>query len=325
MLKLRNLVEHDELVLELLQSYNFTKLEYGFYRASSNVVYWVKGDGKLYFLRYTTKDERTSESIQEELDYIRYLRTYQIKANQPVRTISGTYLLEKEDYLAVLFEAVPGKALEDVELNAEIIAEWGRQLGKIHKLSKGFIERRQSTDFRRADYKEKLAWIRSILDEKEIELRKEADWLEESFNHLIQTNDNYGMCHYDFELDNVYFDEPTNQFSIIDFDDCMYHFFSIDYEQVMMNIEEVLPVEIQSWVKEEFRKGYREENKIPDEEELKLAYEFIVLLGYTKLTYSLTYVPEDKPDWMDELIHKLDRAKSEKREWLMKQRYIKEK
>lgn len=114
------------------------------------------------------------------------------------------------------------------------------------------------------DYNEKFEWIRSVLDKKkDLDLLKEADYLENSFNNLVKTKENYGLCHYDFELDNIYYDENTKQFSIIDFDDEMYHFFDIDYEQVMMNIEEELPIEMQSWVKAEFQKGYQEYNSIP--------------------------------------------------------------
>lgn len=320
MLKLRNLVENDNFVSELLNNYEFTKVQYGFCRSSSNVVYWVNGDGKLYFLRYTTNDERTKGEIEEELEYILFLRMNNIDANQPVKTKFGTYLIQNENYYAVLFEGVPGKSLEDIELNGEIVTKWGSQLGKLHKLSIDCSENTRSNRDKRSDHNEKFAWIRSILEkENDIELLKEMDRLENYFNQKIKTKCNYGLCHYDFELDNVFYDDKTKLFSIIDFDDSMYHFFSIDYAQVVMSIEEKLPIDMHSWVKEKFQKGYLEYNKIPEEEELRFSYEFIVLLGYVELTYSLQYPPEQIPDWMEELIKKFTKVKKEKRDWLVEQ------
>lgn len=123
MLKLKNLIENNELVSELLKNYDFKDVKYGFYRSSSNVVYGVKCDEKLYFLCYTTTDERTKDCIKEEIECILYLRNNNISANKPVKTKHGTYVVQKNNYLAVLFEGVPGKSLDDIELNSNIVTE----------------------------------------------------------------------------------------------------------------------------------------------------------------------------------------------------------
>lgn len=308
MLKLKNLIENDETAEKLIANYGFKDMRYGFFRSSSNVVYWVKGDGKIYFLRYTTEDERKPESILAEIDYINYLRNHGINVNKPVKTKSGQYLIRDNGILAVLFERVEGKPLEDIELIPEICREWGRQLGKIHKLSDSY-----NADMKRPGYKEVFKFIHPMLDE---DLIGKAHLLEESLDKLPKISQNYGLCHYDFEMDNVYYNEENGEFAVIDFDDSMYNFYAIDIMQVLMNIEEDIPHESQIWAKEEFKKGYEEYKVLPDKEEMNLASKFILLNGYAKIAYCLSYPPVDEPDWMEELIVKLEGIQRDKKHML---------
>lgn len=318
MLKLRNMIEDDTIASGLLKNYDFKELQFGFCRSSSNVVYWVKGDGKLFFLRYTTEDERTPKSILAEINYLNYLREHGISANRPVETKNGTYFIQENGYLAVLFECVKGKPLDDIELTPEIAKGWGRELGKLHELSGAYMEQTSPIPYKRPDYKDAFTYIRLILEQSnDVEIRKKATLLENSLNQIVQTKSNYGLCHYDFELDNIYWDQENNRFSIIDFDDSMYHFYAIDLVQVMMNIEEELPEESQKRIKDNFLEGYQEYKALPLEVELKSAGEFVQLLSYAKLTYSLSYPPENEPEWMTEVVEKLQRARSRKRRQLL--------
>ncbi|WP_167958057.1 phosphotransferase enzyme family protein [Anaerosporobacter faecicola] len=312
-LKLKNLIENDNVAQQLIEHYAFEKVEFGFLRSSSNVIYWVKADGKVYFLRYTTEDERNIESIQGEIAYILYLREQGIQANQPVMTKEGNYVIQENGFLGVLFACVDGEPLEELDITPKVAREWGSQLGKLHKLSSTKRLEKKGVACQRADFKEAFAWIHTILtNAKEQELQEIATQLEQSFQTIEKTESNYGLCHYDLELDNVFWDEEKEEMSIIDFDDSMYHFYAIDLVQIFMNIEEDIPEDRQSLVKEEVMKGYMEDMPAPTEQELNLAKQFVILLGYCKLAYCLAYPPELSPDWMKPLVDKLQNAKKMK-------------
>ena len=67
------------------------------------------------------------------------------------------------------------------------------------------------------------------------------------------------MVHYDFELDNFFYDKEKKACSGIDFDDGMYHWFALDLEQVFESLEDRLSGEALQSARNEFIEGYQEE------------------------------------------------------------------
>ena len=50
----------------------------------------------------------------------------------------------------------------------------------------------------------------------------------------------YGLIHYDFETDNVFYEQETGQFYPIDFDDAVYHWYVQDIERALDSLNESL-------------------------------------------------------------------------------------
>lgn len=52
------------------------------------------------------------------------------------------------------------------------------------------------------------------------------------------------MIHYDFEFDNVFYDDESTTCNIIDFDDAMYHWYAMDIELTLDSLQDCIPHEI---------------------------------------------------------------------------------
>lgn len=61
----------------------------------------------------------------------------------------------------------------------------------------------------------------------------EARLLRDYFAAMPATKVNFGLVHYDFEYDNVFYDSTSEECYAIDFDDAMYHWYAMDIEQAL--------------------------------------------------------------------------------------------
>ena len=75
------------------------------------------------------------------------------------------------------------------------------------------------------------------------------------FEQLTINQDNYGLIHYDFEPDNVFYDENSQRCSVIDFDDAMYHWFMMDIVQALEAIRDEMEIDDCSHQEAVFLKG----------------------------------------------------------------------
>lgn len=138
--------------------------------------------------------------------------------------------------------------------------------------------------------------------------------LDEELALLPRNIDNFGLVHYDFEPDNVFYDELTKTCHIIDFDDGMYHWFALDIEQVFDSIAEELDGEKLINAQQNFLRGYREEHCYLKEMEQSrpLMRRFVDLYAYARLIRSVAETFDNEPDWLTNLRIKLNKKISEK-------------
>jgi Ser/Thr protein kinase RdoA (MazF antagonist) len=312
MLKLKNLIQNDQIAKEFLNSYSLKCPELRFWRSSSNVIYLVQSNGQRYFLRHASEDEKSSDMITAEIEYIQFLRNHGIHANVPIVTKDGNYFVSKNAYHAILFKEVGGILMNQIDLTNEIMENYGAELARIHRASKEY-----SPQTKRPDYNQIFQRIDStLIDNHECELINLSHHLLENFNRLSKSEVNYGMCHYDFEFDNVFYVKNSKTFNIIDFDDSMYHFFDVDLAQTIQNIEEECS-DNSGLLRNAFMQGYKREFPEYKETCKELAKKFIALQGYASIEHSLNNPPDQPPDWMELLIMKLNAKMEEKKTYLL--------
>ena len=139
------------------------------------------------------------------------------------------------------------------------------------------------------------------------ELNEITNWL-----HSLSTDKEvFGLIHYDFQLDNLFFEKDKDQhFNVIDFDDAMYHWYSLDLVTALDDfIQDDTPQS--KLLIDSFLTGYR--TKIALENDIEAQFpqfqRYANLYKYARLLKSLDYGEiNDTPPWFDELKVKLVRV-----------------
>ena len=212
MLKLEYLFENYELAREALALWEHDEdnLEemLGYFRISSNAVYPFTREGRVCFLRLAPVGEKAETDVRGELEFIRYLLKEGYPALRPVRSLSGEDMVVADTgfgrYFACVFEKVDGVEISEAGYGREVMYAYGRALGRLHALSSGYVPA-----VRKQGHKEILEWIRRTLEEYGgcREAFTELAAVERELGRLLVTTENYGLVHYDFEPDNVFWDE----------------------------------------------------------------------------------------------------------------------
>jgi Ser/Thr protein kinase RdoA (MazF antagonist) len=306
MLRLKNLFPNIDLATMIVKNWDYDNLDlFKYWRISANAIYPFTSQEEIYYLRIAPIDEKSETSIMAELEFLQYLRNNNYTAIQTKPSKNGRELEVVDTpwgkYYAVVFKKVRGKALGDIELTDDIILLWGKALGRLHKLSKGYMPLGQ----KRCSWKDQINWIKKILSDfpEEKEAIREADILEEFFLYLPSSDDNYGLIHYDFEFDNVFYDEETNSIIPIDFDDSMYHWYAMDVEQAIDSIRNEVPSERAEGIIKQFLDGYRSEYKISDAvvSMFPVFRRFADLYGYVRVLRSVQEKWNNEPEWLEKL------------------------
>lgn len=309
MLKLKHLFHDKELALEILSRWNYDESQPHLmeqFRISANAVYLFTNNAKRCFLRFAHEEEKNQEQILAELELLKYLRANNYPCLQPVLSKGGNELEVVDTpngrYYGVVFLGVPGESLSNQPLTPEILFGWGKHLGRLHRLSTDYSPSR----YQRVDYMTQLQWMAEVLDisSKEELARRELEVVSDWLQRLPKNETNYGLIHYDFETDNVFYSPDTKDFHVIDFDDAVYHWFAMDVITALASYEG----SNNELAQEQFIAGYRTEHHL-DDEWLRLKP------GFSRYQHLYSYVRVirstrdqnfgEEPEWMAGLREKL--------------------
>lgn len=293
--------EHDPESLHLFQ----------YYRISSNAVYPFENKGRSQLLRFAPAAEKQKINILAELEFIAYLREHGYGVLEAVTSRTGSELMEAGTpwgpYYASVFKRVAGVQLGSSELSDHIVYKYGEALARLHQLSSQYKPVLPG----RWTHKDVLEWILSVLAgfPREKAAEAEARLLGEYFAGMPVTSENYGLIHYDFELDNVFYDEDTDRIAAIDFDDAMYHWYAMDVEQALDSLEGEVAPEDYEHKKQIFLDGYSSCRALREEgPSLAACRRFADLYGYVRILRSAAEQGENEPEWMTVLRSRLDNA-----------------
>ncbi len=318
MMKLHHLIENFDLARFALQHYPHDESSLPdtlpYFRISANAVYPYRHNGTLCFLRLAPAEEKNTADIEAEVHFIQALRSQQFPAMQPIAALDGRFVLPLSTpwgiYTASSFAAVPGCPMEDTACTPAMLHKMGSTLARLHQLSRDI-------HVQRPDHREMMVRIHRMLTKNDAPAAIFPVWqyIRERLDALPITPAAYGLLHYDFEPDNVFWDEKTGTCSVIDFDDALYGWFSMDVEQTLDALGEMTDTAGCT----AFMDGYR--NVLPFTAEMEtqrpLMRAFINLRSYARLLHCLNDPIAEMPPWMPELIEKLNRKKEQLEAWLL--------
>lgn len=286
------------------------------FRISSNAVYPFRQRDGLCFLRLCPSREKPLAMVESEIAVIRRLRKCGFAAMEPVPMKDGRFCAQLDTpwgrYTASCFRQVAGQQLEDLPASRRLVEGYGRCLGQLHRLMRGWEENRRNH--------------KQLLEETEQRLTRYGapEGVMACFRETCRkldglpiTQDTYGLIHYDFEPDNVFFDAESDRYAVIDFDDMLHCWFALDVVRALDGLED-LPPETPplsaTKLQEAFLAGYRSEYTLDAAQEasLPLMRTLVRLVEYAGLLRVLAEPVAQPPEWMQQLCSRL----GEKCRWL---------
>jgi len=303
MLKLKYLVENFDLARFALTHWQHDEAtltdRLQWFRISSNAVYPFDRNGQLCFLRLSPAEEKIGAELMGEIDFLTYLNDHDYPAMRPLPTETEEYLLLLDTpwgkWYACAFEGVPGRALDDMPMTDSLAEHYGAALGQLHDLSMQYrspVARRNEQDV--------LTWVRQTLQQFDTPgpILEVCDETLRLLSALPRDRARYGLIHYDFEPDNVFWDGETC--SVIDFEDGMMHFYDVDLVQALDELPESHHAA--------FLCGYQTACPAAavSERDFPLMRCFRDLYAYARLLHCLSEKPVPEPDWMPPLTARLE-------------------
>ena len=306
MMKLKNLVlDTDQAANAILKNWNNDENSLNFWRGSANYVYFFTWRNERYWLRFSRKEENSLEQIKAEIEFLLYLKDNNFSAVYPIKSNNDKYIEvvedESETYYAVVFNNADGVALDMEDMTEAQFEFWGKSLASLHKLSKSFSPKEHV----RNSWEHILEVTSEILFNfpREINAKEELQRVEKWLTSLSMTNENYGLIHYDYELDNVFFNKKSSLFQVIDFDSSMYHWYVMDIVCALGDLRELESIKAENGLKH-FLRGYCSITEIEEAflDLLPRFERFYNLISFAKLLRSLQDSNfSSEPEWLKRL------------------------
>ncbi len=307
-MKLKNLEDNRLLALDLLSHWQYDQESISIldqFRISANAVYPFNRFGEICILRFAPVEEKKAENVQAELNFLSYLRSNGFPVPDTVPAKNGYQLLvidtEWGRYIAVVFKRVAGTKMEDIEYSDRLFTGYGQTLGKLHNLSRSY----HPANPKRPSWKQQLASVESVLRECHApeKVLDEAAQIRAGLNRIPETHETYGLIHYDYQLDNVFFSESQGMFPVIDFDDSIYHWYVMDVIIALNCIESELSDLYKQSARENFLAGYQQMTNLPEDlfAERSFFHRYENLIRYSRCLWSTSEAYENEPEWMADL------------------------
>jgi Ser/Thr protein kinase RdoA (MazF antagonist) len=275
-------------------------------RASANFVFRAVESEEANILRFNHVSEREAGPIEGELAFIEHLVSLGIRAAQAVKSRKGRLVESVEtqmgEFHAVLFEALPGKHRAFADMDPPALDAWGRCLGRVHAGSRGF------ESGSRPSWLDHIRLAERWIPESEGPALEELRFLEEHLRGLPEDRENFGLIHFDFELDNILWHDGEP--GLVDFDDCAFYPFEADIAFALRDLFEdrVTGIDPRHETLQAFLEGYRSVRDLSEGavERLPLFLRLHNLISFARIRRSMGEGPgSDDPPWALDLRERL--------------------
>ncbi|MFJ5566168.1 phosphotransferase enzyme family protein [Lysinibacillus xylanilyticus] len=259
----------EQKILELLNGIypvDFIKVE-----AVTNEMFRCTAKQGEFFARITNYKDYDEQL--EEVTYTNYLHKEGLGVSPAIVSINGKEVekisFNNKEVLTVLYESAAGKHLLRNQWNANVLKELGRQIGKLHRLSRKFEEINRIRYINDWYQNEEYAFLKYI-PEEETTIRAVAQEILTKIKNIPKDNSNYGLLHGDLWLENILVDRDL-KLSMVDFQDCEKNFYIFDLAVPIYSAIEYSFVgggniiEYGRGITKAIIEGYQEENDLPKE------------------------------------------------------------
>ncbi|OPA06046.1 phosphotransferase enzyme family protein [Bacillus cereus] len=270
----------------------------------TNEMYECLTEQGIYFSRIT--NYKTYEEQIEEVIYTNFLYQNGLGVPPIIPSLQGNFVekftLDKEIF-AVLYKAAPGIHLPRSEWNSNIFKKLGKQIGKLHRISKSFEKIKPVKHINDWYENEEYNFLKYIPKEENT-IREIASDVLTSIKELPKSPSNYGLIHGDLWLENILVENNSN-LTMIDFQDCEKHFYIFDLAVPIYSAIEYSfagngnIVDYEYSITKALFEGYQEENELP--KEMKDKFPLFIKLKEI-FEYSLMHMYWDKEELTEEQV-----------------------
>jgi Ser/Thr protein kinase RdoA (MazF antagonist) len=302
------------LIEGILSRWGYDRGTVSFIRASNSFIFKFSQAGRSYVLRLTHVEQVTQSGVEAELAFLKYLSENNVCVYLPLKTLAGQEIelchTPVGSFYAVVFQYFAGKIYDIDELEERQFALWGEALGNLHRVSVS------CSGIQRASCFDHLAQSKNLLREQEHVAHEELLTLTHWLETRQKTEQNYGLIHFDFELDNLIWDGDKIQ--IIDFDKSIFSWYVADLAFALRDLfEHDLDLTNRYFVS--FIEGYRRRMEISQQDlheipmflrlhNLETFLELQTAMGLEKSAF------HENHQWIIDLTNKLERKVNEYRE-----------
>ncbi len=294
-----------DLAEEVLRRWESDRSRTKYWRASANFVFLFKRAGRDYVLRFNHESERTAEFVESELVFVNELIGRGVPAAEPIRSRNGSLVesvpTSHGTVHAAAFERVPGVQKDLEDLTPAELSAWGRALGELHNASA------KSTGVGRPIWQQLFSAASRELSDEQSPMLEALESVRLQLEQLPVSRQNFGPIHFDFELDNIVWQDGVPR--PIDFDDSCRSWFAADIAFALRDLfdDDARNVDLENESLLLFVDGYRSARPIESAEleTIPLLLRMHHLIGLGRLKRTLTPPMPDEPEWMAELRSKL--------------------
>ncbi|QMS84487.1 phosphotransferase enzyme family protein [Candidatus Xianfuyuplasma coldseepsis] len=246
-----------------------------------NFVYEYHKNKQDYILRFVHSGHRTYDLVLAEIEFIDYLDHHDARVSTVVHSIhdkiAEKITINSEHYFTVsVFEKARGDLVKNEDLTAEFYQMFGREVGKLHRLTKTFNPKHKRPQW----YEENFSDIANKYLQYDSEIIDLYQQVEATIKSLPKSIDNYGLIHTDLHFGNMFYD--GEKLTFFDFDDSAYKHFLSDIAIIIFyhfrgldNRHEKYNEKVR-FILHNVMKGYQLENML-DLEFFKHLNEFLLL------------------------------------------------
>lgn len=266
----------NEILFEAAKRFNLSTESLKLLGSFENYVYEGDRNSESYILRLTHSSHRSTNMVLGELEWINHLANNGVSVAKPLYSINGKLaeeiFIDNDYFIVSLFEKAKGELLRrsnPEEFNRDLIVEWGKVIGQMHRVTKNFQPSRE--EFKRPQWHEdELMDFEKYLPVEDKKIVDIGSRLLEYLNKLPMTLDDYGLIHTDVHSGNFFVDE--GKITVFDFDDCSYQWFISDiaialYYTIWWRCNEYSKEDKKAFADyflDAFMEGYVSENKLED-------------------------------------------------------------
>lgn len=300
---------------QIAQPWGFDPGSVYYFRGSANFLCLFRREGQRYFLRFNAASERTLAAVQAEVALLDWLHRNGIKVAAPVPSKNGrlveTVTTELGEFIAVVCAALPGAHPDLSELGEAGFRAWGAALGKLHAAMKGAALQPDGdgalVSSNRPTWRDQLDLARPFINADDQGLQAEWQYLVDWADSLPTGPNDYGLIHYDFELDNLLWQD--GEIAILDFDDSVHSWYVADIANALRDLFED-GVDLNHPLFQAFQAGYQLHHPVNPEllSQLPTFLRMHQLCLFGRLSRALDLQPAQQlPDWLQGLNAKLQR------------------